>query len=118
METASLLFQLLTGVPRVLIEIMRRQRYRRIALVRCCHHSTSPLHLRTDPIIDPSLCLLKKGVLSFRFGLESIGCSTHNKSAKRFAFDKLDDSPCLPVKGVRILLYFEPDDVPAILVRR
>jgi hypothetical protein len=49
------------------------------------------LLLRTDPIIDPSLCLLKEGVFSFRFGLKSIVCSTHNKSAKRFAFDKLND---------------------------
>jgi hypothetical protein len=76
------------------------------------------LLLRTDPIIDPSLCLLKEAVFSFRFGLKSIGCSTHNKSAKRFAFDNLNDSPCLPVKSVRILLYFESDDVPTILVRR
>jgi hypothetical protein len=77
-----------------------------------------PSALRTYPIINPSLCLLKEGVFSFRFGLESIGCSTHGKSANRFTFDKLDDSPCLPVKSVRILLYFESDDMPAILVRR
>lgn len=75
------------------------------------------LLLSPEPIIDPSLCLLKEGVSSFRFGLESIGCSSDNKSAKRFAFEKLDDSPCLPIRSVSILLYFESDDVPAILVR-
>lgn len=76
------------------------------------------LLLRTDLIIDPSLCLLKEGVFSFRFGLKSIGYSIYNKSAKRFAFANLNGPPCLPVKSVRILLYFDPDDVPAILVRR
>ena len=82
-----------------------------VAVIRC-------MLLRTDLIIDPSLCLLKEGVFSFHFGLESIGCSIYNKSAKSFAFDKLNDSPSLPVKSVRILLYFDSDDVPAILVRR
>lgn len=96
---------------------MRTQDYRRcfyfvVAIIR--HR----LLFGTDPIIDPSLCLLKEAVFSLRFGLESIGCSTHTKTADRFAFDKLNNSPCLPVKSGRILLYFEPDDVPAILVRR
>ena len=81
-------------------------------------HARAPFALRTDPIIDPSLCLLKEGVFSFRFGLKSIDCSTQNKSARRSPFDKLNDSPCLAVKSVRILLHFESDDVPAILVRR
>ncbi len=74
--------------------------------------------LRTDLIIDPSLRLLKEGVFSFRFGLESIGCSIYNKSAKSFGFANLNGPPSLPVKSVRILLYFDSDDVPAILVRR
>jgi hypothetical protein len=37
-----------------------------------------PSALRTDPIIDPSLCLLKKGVFSFRFSLKSTDCSIDN----------------------------------------
>jgi hypothetical protein len=74
--------------------------------------------LRTYLIVDASLCLLKESVFSFRFGLKSIDCSTHNKSARRTRFDKLNDSPCFPVKSVQILLYFESDDVPAISVRR
>ncbi len=63
--------------------------------------------LRTDLIIDPSLRLLKEGVFSFRFGLESIGCSIYKKSAKSFGLENLNGPPCLPVKSVRILLYFE-----------
>jgi hypothetical protein len=81
-------------------------------------HARAPFALRTDPIIDPSLCLLKEGVFSFRFSLKSTDCSIDNKSARRFSFDKLNEASCLPVKSVRILLYFESDDMPAILVRQ
>jgi hypothetical protein len=69
---------------------------------------------RTYAIKDPSLCLLKEGAFSFRFGLKIIDPSTDTKSVRRAPFDNLNGSTCFPVKSGRILLYFDSDDVPAI----
>src|SRR5262245_35336703 len=72
--------------------------------------------LRTEPIIDPFLCLLKEALFSFGFCCESINCSSHNKSPKLPGFGVFNSSSCAPVKSGGTSLYFKSDRVPAIPV--
>src|SRR5215471_13718041 len=72
--------------------------------------------LKTEPIIDPFLCLLKESVFSFGFCCESINCSSHNKSPKLPGFGVFNSSSCAPVKSGGTSLYFKSDRVPAIPV--
>jgi len=72
--------------------------------------------LRTEPIIDPFLCLLKEALFSFGFCCESIDCSSHNESPKHPAFGIFNSSSCAPVKSGGTSLYCESDSVPAIPV--
>src|SRR5215475_11393806 len=72
--------------------------------------------LRTEPIIDPFLCLLKEALFSFGFCCESINCSSHNKSPKLPGFGVFNCSSCAPVKSGGTSLYFKSDRVPAIPV--
>ena len=73
--------------------------------------------LRTDPIIDPILCLLNETVSSLGFCYKSIDCTSHNESPKPFGFGVFNSSSCPPVKSDGTSLYCESDSVPAILVR-
>ena len=72
--------------------------------------------LRTEPIIDPFLCLLTEPFSSLGFCCESIDCSSHNESPKPPGFGVFNSSSCAPVKSGGASLYCESDSVPTIPV--
>ena len=73
--------------------------------------------LRTEPIIDPFLRLLKESVFSFGFCCKSINCSSHNESPKPSGFGIFNSSSCAPVKSGGTSLHYEFNGVPTISVR-
>src|SRR6266481_6772019 len=54
--------------------------------------------LRTEPIINPFFCLLKKAEFSLGFCCESVDCSSHHESPKHPAFGIFNSSSCAPVR--------------------
>ena len=71
---------------------------------------------RTEPIIYPFLCLLKKSGFSVELCYKSIDGSGHDKSPKFSTFGIFNSASCAPVESGGAALYTESDGVPAIPV--